>query len=205
MMGRAMRAFSRHLAWVEETCISLLLAAMVIISFTQVVARYVFNSGWIPALELTSTLFAWMILLGMSYGVRVGAHLGVDALIRLLPHRLFRLASIASALICVFWALLLFETIWFTSLFGMEERGGALEYVRRIYDIELEMEDLPVQRWIAYTILPLGLLLFAFRSLEAIWQIIKGNRVSIIASHETSGIVNRDNVSRDNVSRDSAD
>ncbi|MDA7982061.1 MAG: TRAP transporter small permease [Alphaproteobacteria bacterium] len=189
VIGRGARAFSRALARAEEACVSLLLAAMVIVSFSQVVARYVFNSGWVPALELTTVLFAWMILLGMSYGVRVGAHLGVDALIRLLPRRLFRAVSIFAALVCVFWALLLFETLWFTAIFGMEERGGALAYVRRMHSIGLELEDLPVERWIAYTILPVGLLLFAYRSIEAIVQMIFGNRTAIISSHETPAIV----------------
>jgi hypothetical protein len=63
----------------------ILLAAITIISFTQVVARYGFNTGWGGALELTRILFAWLILFGMSYGVKQGMHLGVDALIRILP------------------------------------------------------------------------------------------------------------------------
>jgi C4-dicarboxylate transporter DctQ subunit len=35
-----------------------------------VVARYGFHTGWGGALELTRILFAWMILFGMSYGVK---------------------------------------------------------------------------------------------------------------------------------------
>ena len=35
------------------------------------------------ALELTVYLFAWLVLFGMSYGVKVHAHLGVDAFVRL--------------------------------------------------------------------------------------------------------------------------
>ena len=46
----------------EENVIALLLAAMTIVTFTQVVARYGFNSGWTGALELTRILFAWLIL-----------------------------------------------------------------------------------------------------------------------------------------------
>jgi C4-dicarboxylate transporter DctQ subunit len=59
------------------------------VSFTQVVARYGFNSGWGGALEFTRILFAWLILFGMSYGIKIGAHLGVDAAIRLFPRKTF--------------------------------------------------------------------------------------------------------------------
>ena len=55
---------------------------MTLITFMQVVARYVFNYSFVWALELVTFLFAWLIFLGMSYGVRVGAHIGVDALVK---------------------------------------------------------------------------------------------------------------------------
>ncbi|MDY6994354.1 MAG: TRAP transporter small permease subunit, partial [Pseudomonadota bacterium] len=56
----------------EESIIALLLATMTLMTFTQVIARYFFNTGFVWALELTTYLFAWLVLLGMSYGVRVG-------------------------------------------------------------------------------------------------------------------------------------
>ena len=46
-----------------------------------------------------------------------------------------------------------------------------------------------VQRWIAYLILPVGLALFAFRSLQAMVQIWNGDRKLIIASHEAEDLV----------------
>ena len=72
----------------EEGFIALLFAAMTLVTFSQVVARYVFNSGAVWALELTVYLFAWLVLFGMSYGVKVHAHLGVDAFAKLFsgPH-----------------------------------------------------------------------------------------------------------------------
>ena len=35
------------------------------VTFIQVVARYVFNAGWPAALEFTRILFAWLVLFGM--------------------------------------------------------------------------------------------------------------------------------------------
>ena len=66
------------------------MAAMTLIAFIQVVARYVFNYSFVWALELNGVLFAWLIFIGMSYGVRVGAHIGIDAVVRLLGPRAAR-------------------------------------------------------------------------------------------------------------------
>ena len=71
-LGRAVNAF-------EEGAIAFLFAAMTLVTFSQVVARYVFNTGVVWALELTVYLFAWLVLFGMSYGVKVHAHLAVAA------------------------------------------------------------------------------------------------------------------------------
>jgi len=55
---------------IEETFIAILLAAMVIITFINVVLRYGFNSGLIWGLELVTYLFAWLVLFGISYAVK---------------------------------------------------------------------------------------------------------------------------------------
>ena len=57
---------------------ALALAFMTIITFIQVVLRYVFGTGWVWSLEATTYTFAWLVLIGMSYGVRTRAHIAVD-------------------------------------------------------------------------------------------------------------------------------
>jgi C4-dicarboxylate transporter DctQ subunit len=64
---------------IEETVIAVLLGLMTLITFANVVARYLFNSNILWALELTVYLFGWLVLLGASYAVKKNAHLGVDA------------------------------------------------------------------------------------------------------------------------------
>ncbi len=56
----------KALNWAEEVFIGLLLATMTLVTFSQVVARYVFNAGAVWALELTTYLFAWLVLFGVS-------------------------------------------------------------------------------------------------------------------------------------------
>ena len=64
--------------------ITFLMAAMTLLTFMQVVSRYVFNHSFSWVLEATGVMFAWLIFIGMAYGVRVGAHIGVDAVVRML-------------------------------------------------------------------------------------------------------------------------
>ncbi len=186
----------------EEGVLAFLLAAMTIVSFTQVVARYGFNSGWTGALEFTRILFAWLILFGMSYGVKIGSHLGVDAVIRLLPKRLFRAVAVFGALCGVVYAGTLLYSEWL-HIFGLNTRGGAIDYWSKMYKIGIGLDDLRypdyvienfgtkerVQRWIAYLILPVGLALFMFRCIQAAWQIITGEREMMIAAHEAEELV----------------
>jgi len=70
----------RFIDELEETVIAFLLAAMVVVTFINVVLRYGFNTGLIWGLELVTFLFAWLILFGVSYAVKTSAHLGVDAI-----------------------------------------------------------------------------------------------------------------------------
>ena len=70
---------------IEEGLIALILGVMTVLTFVQVVLRYGFNSGLDWQLESNYYLFAWLVMIGISYCVRVRAHIGVDAAVRLLP------------------------------------------------------------------------------------------------------------------------
>src|SRR5918999_6282596 len=120
-LGRVVNAF-------EEGFIALLFAGMTLVTFVQVVLRYVFNTGVVWALELTVYLFAWLVLFGMSYGVKVHAHLGVDAFVKLFAsrtQRIFGLLVVAAGLI--YGAILLI---------------GSWQYVWKLFRIGIEAEDL---------------------------------------------------------------
>jgi len=157
---------TRFINRLEEGVIALLLAAMTLITFTQVVARYFFDSGAVWALELTTYLFAWMVLFGVSYGVRVGAHIGVDAAVKLLPPKTRHNVMIIAVLCCLLYCGLLFY--------------GAWEYITLIYELEIEAEDLPIQQWIPYSILPIGLALLFFRFSQLLYRLLTGEDVHML-------------------------
>ena len=74
----------RFINEIEETAIAVLLFFMVGITFVNVVLRYGFNDSLIWGQEVVLILFAWLVMFGVSYAVKVTAHLGVDAVTNLL-------------------------------------------------------------------------------------------------------------------------
>ncbi|MEP7283017.1 MAG: TRAP transporter small permease [Rubrivivax sp.] len=162
----------RWLDRLEEWLVTLMLAAMTLVTFTQVVLRYVFNSGFTWALELTTVFFAVMIFAGVSYGVRVGAHIGIDALVRLLPPGPKRGLSILVVLLCLaYTGIVIF---------------GAVEYVSKMKMVGVELEDLPIPVWMVRAILPLGYALMAFRFLQVLWLLVTGRSDSLHLADEVA-------------------
>ncbi len=70
-----------------KVAIAICLATMVVLVFTNVVLRYLFNSGIATSEELSRWLLVWLTFLGAIVALRQHAHLGVDTLVRALPPR----------------------------------------------------------------------------------------------------------------------
>jgi len=68
-----------------EALLVLMLGAMVVMVFGNVVLRYGFNSGLDFSEELSRFFFIWITFLGAIIAMREKAHLGLDTLVRLLP------------------------------------------------------------------------------------------------------------------------
>ncbi len=150
----------KYLKRLDEWLIAILLAAMTLLTFTQVVMRYVFNSGFTWAVELTTVLFAFMIFIGISYGVRVGAHIGVDALVKLFPPGIRRLVSILAVLLCLVYAGMVIYGSW--------------QYVMKMKMVGIELEDMAIPMWTVRAILPIGFALLVLRFLPVLYNLITG-------------------------------
>ena len=161
-MANLLRWYDR----VEEGAIAFLLALMTLIAFGQVIARYVFDYSFVWALELVTFLFAWLIFLGMSYGVRVGSHIGVDALVNAFGPRGRRIAGTIAALCCIAYAVI-----------GLY---GSYNYVQAMHRIGTLAQDLPIPVWIPQLALPLGFALLALRFAEVLFRILRGSEAKLL-------------------------
>ena len=63
---RPQSAVGRFINSIEETAIAVILGLMTLVTFVNVVLRYVFNASLIWGLEVVLILFAWLVLLGIS-------------------------------------------------------------------------------------------------------------------------------------------
>ncbi|MEC9347137.1 MAG: TRAP transporter small permease [Pseudomonadota bacterium] len=192
-----MERLGRLTAGLEEGLVTLCLGLMTVITFANVIARYVFNSNILWALEATVYLFAWMVLIGTSYLVRINAHLGVDALVGRTPAGLRRILTLVSVACCIAFAALLLKGGWdywyrFASVAAFMEVNDTpmpafLQFIADWMNDGEEYEKLP--RFIPYFALPFGMALLLFRFLQAAWQVVTGQRTLIIVSHEAEDMV----------------
>ena len=174
---------SRLFQAIEETALSLLLAAMTIITFLQVVLRYGFNTGWLWYLEATSLLFLWLIAIGISYCVRINAHIGVDLFVTLLRPWGQKICGLLCVGLSLMYAgLMLFGAYNAYALFGTyyRELGIGIGYLDILLLWNIPAEEIPIKEWILFLIVPIGFGLLILRSLWIGSQIISGARLGFI-------------------------
>jgi len=157
---------------IEEILISLFLGLSTLLVFIQVVARYAFNTGFTWAPELVEYMFLWTVMIGASYGVKHGVHLGVDILVaKFSPVIRKRMLLVAIAISISFSA-----TMCYLSFF----------YVREAYRMELITVDLEIPQWIPNLALPFGFGLITFRFLQVAWLVYTGQQDRLTHSIEPS-------------------
>ena len=195
---------------IEETLISVILGVMTLITFANVVARYGFNKNILWALELTVFLFGWLVLLGASYAVKKGSHLGVDIVVNILTSKSRRVLGLVAVAVCVAFSFLMLKGAWdywanFANLPGTEGRWFPLGFEEKYRDKGwYEVNDIPhpailgwmetvfnegeeyekIPRLLPYLVLPLSMALMLFRFLQAAWALWVGAADRLVASHE---------------------
>lgn len=154
----------------EENLISLILVSMTLLVFWEVIMRFVFNAGIHWSQEVTLYLSAWLVLLGASWGIREGAHIGVDAFVKLLPDPLHRLLSLVAIFLCLVYCTLFLYGSWV--------------YLAKMRSVGIEMEDLPVQKWQAMSVLIIGFALLSLRFFELAWRVYTGKQLGFHLADE---------------------
>src|SRR5512133_3260687 len=157
----------RFLEHLEESLITLLMAAATLLIFVAVLHRY---SAGLPipvvqdallkldlswAQELCIYMFVWMAKFGAAYGVRTGIHVGVDVLVNQLKPNL-RKKVVLFALFC-------------GALFTFVVGTMGLKVVMELYSTDQVSADLEAPRWIVFSAVPAGSYLMCFRFLQVAW------------------------------------
>jgi TRAP-type C4-dicarboxylate transport system permease small subunit len=143
---KVLKWLDRHM---EEYLMVIFLAAMSIIIFVQVIARYIFNNSLSWSEEIARYLFIWLTYPAISYGVKVNAHIRVDALLMVLPQPLKKVWRILSNLLFLVFSCLV---VWF----GVQVSGKIMATGQETPAVGLPM-------WFVYAAVPFGFLLTAVR------------------------------------------
>ncbi|WP_372384532.1 TRAP transporter small permease [Vibrio sp. BS-M-Sm-2] len=177
---------------IEESLIAFFLGAMTLLTFANVVFRYAFNDNILWALELTVFMFAWMVLVGASYGVKKHFHIGVDVIINLAPEKLSKVYALIAVTSCLAFSILLLigswnywypfatDRAWYeTDDIPMPEM---LQFLADWLNEGERYEKLP--RFIPYMALPIGMAMLTFRFAQVAYQVVTGKLDRMIAGHE---------------------
>lgn len=102
------------------------LIVMGILVFGNVVLRYAFNSGITWSEELSRFFFIWLTFLGAVGALRDHQHLGMDALVKRLPHKLKKATFIFRSAIVIFLLYLVLEGTYKLVLLNLDSPSPAL-------------------------------------------------------------------------------
>ena len=145
----------------EEVLLATILAGMTVLTFIQVVLRYVFNTGWLWSLEATTYSFGALVLIGMSYGVRTRSHIAIDMFNKRLAPPLRRWTILFILTICLLYCALMFY--------------GSYIFVDQLHTLGNNARDIPVPKWLLTAVMPFGFALLAWRFVEAILKVLRGD------------------------------
>lgn len=89
----------------EGYCCAIMLAVMSVVVFLQVIFRFVIKVSLPWSEELSRYLLVYITYFGCAYGIKTGAHLGVEAFVLILPKTVQKainvLVQIGGLVVCV--------------------------------------------------------------------------------------------------------
>lgn len=129
--------------WLEDAICVLTLGSVSLIIFGQVISRYFFEYTPIWSEELSRFLVVWSIFIGVAIGVRKNQHIGVDAIIRFLPHKL----KLASEVLLNLIGIVVIGILVYTSI----------TFIQHTREFEQLSPAMRIPMYIPYIAMPVGL------------------------------------------------
>lgn len=124
---------------------------------------------------LTKALFAWLIFFGLAYGVRIGGHIGVDALVKLASRPVQRIIAIIACIASLGYAGLL--------------SVASFEWVSTLMAASIGADDLGqfgIKQWHIGLIVPIGFGLVFIRFFEIFVRILRNEQVGLGLADEAA-------------------
>ncbi|MDH2926584.1 TRAP transporter small permease [Lonepinella koalarum] len=186
---------------IEECAIAILLTVMTAVTFIYVVFNNLYNVFFdlaeaLPSiahiaepigdfimmlaqemtwsLAVTKACFGWLIFFGASYGVRMGGHIGVDAIVKKMSEPAQRVTSIIAACCCLVYAAMI--TI------------ASYEWIEAVFISQIGADDLHqfnIKLWHIGMIMPIGFALIGLRFVEILINLIRGKQYTLGLADES--------------------
>jgi len=124
---------------------------------------------------LTKALFAWLLFFGIAYGVRVGGHIGIDALVKLASRKTQKYIALVACIISLGYAGLI--TV------------ASYAWVSALFEVNIGADDLGqfgIKQWHITLIVPLGFTLVFIRFAEILVRILRNEQVGLGLADEAA-------------------
>lgn len=138
-----MNKLLKPLEWIENSIAVISMTTVSLLVFGNVVSRYGFSYTPIWSEELSRFLVVWSIFIGVAIGVRKNQHIGVDAIIRFLPHKL----KLASEVLLNLIGVVVIGILVYTSI----------DFIKETMEYEQLSPAMRIPMYIPYIAMPVGL------------------------------------------------
>jgi C4-dicarboxylate transporter DctQ subunit len=143
----------------EEYVCAVVLSAMTLLTFANVVSRYVFHASFSFSDEITTYLFVLLSLLGAAVAAKRGAHLGFTLITDLVPFAARKVMLAVGFALAVLFCGLLF-------IFGVKMAMG--QFARGQVTAGIQLPE-----WIFGSFVPFGAFFVTVRFAEALVRTVK--------------------------------
>ncbi len=165
-----MKRIDRILSFLEEKSFFFFLSVMTIVVFLQVIFRYVLKGSLPWSEELSRYCMVWVTFIGVSAGIKAGTHMGLDALLLVLPAKAgFIVELIQKSIVLISCAIFCVISTQLTiSLFQSGQKTATLF----------------IPTAIAYLAMPLGFFGGVIRSAQKVFEFVanRNKKTNIVAA-----------------------
>ncbi len=141
---------------IDEHISVLLMGVMLLITFANVIARYVFSASLSFTEEFTTAILVLVSMLGAAIAAKRGAHLGLELFTGMMPEKIRRWVAFGGNIICAVFGII----VGYYGIFMV-----ITEYKLKQLTIAMQWPQ-----WIYGTFIPIGALAIVIRFLQAAFR-----------------------------------